>query len=384
VDDDVHAWDPAPLPLNITSYLYPDQTYQGYIRNALRDPDTLPIGPKGAAPAPAPVTPRNITPFNVDALDSSESLTHTVPIDTNRAARFFAHWNAGDVDLKLRAPDGTNYTPKDSHGSTYLKADIGSFAGYAIPQAQPGNWSVVVTRLDHGTDPVTVTTYADLDADLQLNASTDHASYPLAAPVIISATLSDKTTAASVSAQIEWLGDGSSPRGSPIEIDLPERAPGTYTNTTMNLKRGGYYLVRVKATGAGLAREREMVFAVSPQTAAFAGPATVQVEGAPGHYSELVVDTQINAARAGAFALAATLRDPSGRVVVSLTEPITLTAGTLSASIAIPGRDLRARDIDGPYTIDLNLMDASWAAVSVDRQIHAATTDAYSATDFAP
>ena len=39
VDTDVHAWDPAPVPFNITSYLYPAQTYDRFIRNALRDPD---------------------------------------------------------------------------------------------------------------------------------------------------------------------------------------------------------------------------------------------------------------------------------------------------------------------------------------------------------
>jgi hypothetical protein len=52
------------------------------------------------------------------------------------------------------------------------------------------------------------------------------------------------------------------------------------------------------------------------------------------------------------------------------------------ASISIPGRDLRARGIDGPYTVDLTLMDASWAAVPVDEAVKAVTTDAYRANDF--
>ena len=90
----------------------------------------------------------------------------------------------------------------------------------------------------------------------------------------------------------------------------------------------------------------------------------------------------MNAARTGAFALSATLRDAKGQLATSLTEPITLTTGTQPVSISIPGSTLRAAGIDGPYSIDLILMDASWTAVQVDEAPKALTTDAYRASDF--
>ncbi|HEX7588910.1 MAG TPA: hypothetical protein VF478_11385, partial [Anaerolineae bacterium] len=96
----------------------------------------------------------------------------------------------------------------------------------------------------------------------------------------------------------------------------------------------------------------------------------------------LVVDTSVNATRAGAFALSATLHDAKGQLVTALTEPITLTTGTQAVSISIPGRDLRAVGIDGPYIVDLILMDASWTAVQVDEEPKVLTTEAYRAIDF--
>ena len=45
-------------------------------------------------------------------------------------------------DYTYLAPDGARYTPEDFHQATYLKADIGSFIGYAIPRAQAGNGDV--------------------------------------------------------------------------------------------------------------------------------------------------------------------------------------------------------------------------------------------------
>jgi hypothetical protein len=96
----------------------------------------------------------------------------------------------------------------------------------------------------------------------------------------------------------------------------------------------------------------------------------------------LVIEADMNVARTGAFALAATLRGPEGQLITSLTAPLMLAAGPQTGSLAIPGRDIRARGIDGPYTVDLILMDASWAAVQVDEMQKVLTTDAYLASDF--
>lgn len=381
VNSDVHAWNPTPLPFNITSYLYPEQTYDRFLRNALRDPDTRPIG-FAAVPVPA-TAPRNTTPMFADTLRASDTATRTVEIDAARTVRFVTRWTSGDVSLNLRAPDGTRYSSNDFHQATYLKADIGSFIAYSIPRAQAGTWTLTVNRTDKGKDPITVTTYADLDSDLRLSIGTDRAAYPLGASPVISATLSNRTAGVDISARVEWLGDGKSPRGNPTLVKLiAEGEPGNFAEILTGLNRPGYYLARVTARGQGFARERQILFSISPHNAQLMPGARVRTDGAAGNYKSLVAEAPVSVTRAGAFAVAATLRDKSGQVILSLTAPVTFATGSQTATVVIPGRDLRARGIDGPYTIDLNLMDISWAAVQVDEVLKAVTTDAFRSSEF--
>ncbi|MBI5301818.1 MAG: hypothetical protein HY868_06760 [Chloroflexi bacterium] len=376
LNSDAHDWNPTPLPFNITAYLYPIQTYERYLRNSLRDPDARPIG-FAAAPVD-PLAPRNMTPMNVDSLRASATVTRTVMLDANRSARFIARWDRGDVELKLRAPDGTRYEPNAPRDATYLKADIGSFIGYAIPRAQPGTWQVTATRLDKASAPMVLTTYTDLDADVRLNIGVNRTWYQAGSPVVITATLSNRVTGADVRVKLQWLGDGASPRGTSTETRLlAEGAPGSYAQTINDLTRGGYYLARVTARGTGFAREQQILFAISPQTASFDGAPRARAES-----DALVIESEVNVVRAGEYALAATLWSAQGERVLSLTAPMRLMPGSQVASIAIPKRDLRARGIDGPYTIDLMLMDASWTAIPLDESLKALTTDAYRVSEF--
>jgi len=71
-----------------------------------------------------------------------------------------------------------------------------------------------------------------------------------------------------------------------------------------------------------------------------------------------------------------------GNLAASLTTPMTLQAGAQSVTLMIPGTEIRARGIDGPYNIELILMDAAWAAVPTDELPKAVATDAWRASDF--
>lgn len=394
LNSDLHDWQPAPLPFNLTGYLYPEATYQQFIRNALRDPDARPIG-LTATPVDA-LAPRNHTPLNVDLLNAGATMTRTILLDTNRAARFIARWDRGDVNVTLRAPDGTTYTPDNVRESvesdevnlerigktnlldaTYLKTGLGNFIGYAIPRAQTGVWSLVASRIDKDREPMQLTTYADLDSDVRLNVKTDRAWYLPGAPVVLEASMTNRDANADVRAQIEWLGDGATPRGKPIDtLLLQEGAPGLFADAITGLTRGGYYLARIIARGNDYARERQLLFAVSPQTASFVADVTTRADK-----TALTINAAVNVKRAGDFAIGATVKSARGQLIASLTAPFTLDAGAQNVSIAIPGREIRARGIDGPYSIELVLMDATWTAVQVD-EVKSLLTDPYRASDF--
>jgi hypothetical protein len=359
---DAHDWNPSPLPFNITAYLYPAQTYERYIRNGLRDPDARPLG-FAAAPV-EPLPPRNTAPLSVDTLRAGATITRAIVIDANRAARFFARWDRGDVEMKLRAPDGSRYEPNAPRDATYLKADIGSLIAYSIPRAQVGTWLLTATRLDKDSEPMALTLYADFDADLRLNIGADRAWYDLGAPVVITATLSNRASGADVRAQLQWLGDGATPRGAAREIKIAETMPGFYTQTISDTRRGGYYLLRVSARGAGFARERQMLFSVSPKTAIFTGTQRAHKED-----DAWIIEADVEIARAGEFALSAILRNSKGEVILALTAPQALKQGAQTATITIPGRDLRGRA--GAHSVDLILLDAAWTAVPVDESLNA-------------
>jgi hypothetical protein len=189
-----------------------------------------------------------------------------------------------------------------------------------------------------------------------------------------------------VRATIQWLGDGVSPRGDPIEFKLPENPmPGAYDLEINDLIRGGYYLVRFTARGSGFERETQTIFAISPASAQFEriiSPAPrARVEGTPGNYSALIIESTVTAPRPGSFAVAVTLH-AQGKVVASLTSPLTLEPGLQTVSVSIPGRDIRVRGIDGPYTVNLTLLDTNWAAIQIDELTNILTISDYHVNDF--
>jgi len=406
-DADLHAWNPTAQFFEPTSFLYPAQTYERFIRNALRDPDARPMGPS-AAPL-EPIQPRNITPMNVDTLAAGQTITRAIAIDANRAARFFARWDRGDMNIELRAPDGTRYTSANFRDATYLKADIGSFIGYAIPRAQTGVWQLIASRADPGRDSLKLTAYADLDADTRLDASSDQLWYKLGAPIALNASLSNRASGAEVRVRVQWLGDGVSPRGDAETYRFDDKGSGNYQLILNSgdgshavaglgvpvrsaqgaslgaqpalLSRGGYYLARITAHAAEFDRERELLFSIAPDTAKLEGTPRARVDGTPGNYSALVIEAEVNASRPGDFALGVTLR-AGDQVIASVTAPLALKAGTQTVSVEIPGRDIRARGFDAPYTVDLVLMDATWAAVPIDAQNKVLTIPQYRANDF--
>jgi hypothetical protein len=296
------------------------------------------------------------------------------------------------VNIELRAPDGTRYTPTNFRDATYLKADIGSFIGYAIPRAPAGIWQLVATRADPGRDALKLTSYADLDADLQLTTSSDQLFYKSNSPIILTASLSNRASGADVRARVQWLGDGVLPRGEPMEFRFDDKGSGNYQlqivtssdgvgTQPATLSHSGYYLARITAHAAGFDRERELLFSIAPDTAKIEGAPRARADGTPGNYSALVIETEVNASRPGNFALGVTLR-AQNQVIASITAPVTLKAGTQTLSVAIPGQDIRARGLDAPYTVDLILMDASWAAVQIQALDKVLTINEYRAIDF--
>lgn len=385
VNADLHAFEPSAIPFDLTSYLYPADTYTRYLRNALRDATNAPIGSEVASPTslsiPGLPGPGNHTPVVTTRLRASETVTQTVTLDASTHARFIAYFPGGDLDLSLKGPDGKTYSSsgtsilqqaagKAQNGALALKADIANFFGYSLSGTAPGNWSLVLTRKDNGTAPLDVTTYVDLDAARRLDAGVNRNNIRLGESVTITATVSLPTPDLNLSARIAV--PAAQPGGAFSYVDLPltNNGGGAYS-AFFTPPRGGYYPVFVTATAPDFARGTEFLFAVNPGGARLRpGPSVVIQRDGSGRISALEFDVEFDAQRADNFALGASLNSANGDSIERFTTPVQAASGANTVTLKFDGSALTS---PGPYSLDLTLLDTTWAAVQVDEIKNAAT-----------
>ena len=228
INADLHDWSPQAVPFEFTAYLYPRDTWERYLRNALRNNDNAPIGSEIATSPPAPLlqgeggnaaalsilpSPKgkgiggegapilpspfgrgvggegnlasannggggevsNHTPVVTEKINAGETVTRTVLIDENTSARFIAYYPGGKINFSIVAPDGKKYEPSalpndNGAGVLSLSTDIAHFSGYEVKNALVGTWQMILRRTDGGGDAIEVSTYVELDAPLTLNA----------------------------------------------------------------------------------------------------------------------------------------------------------------------------------------------------------------------
>lgn len=387
VDDDLHAFEPTAIPFDLSSYLYPADTYVRYLRNALRDATNAPIGSEVSTPTTSPtkgaLPARNHTPVVTAPLQAGGSVTRTVTLDTNTHARFIAYFPGGELDFSLVSPDGKEYNSSGNsildqvsgqagNGAISLKADIASFLGYSVADAAPGTWSLVLTRKDKGTAPLNVTTYVDLDAPFRLDAVVNEDNILLGTGLTITATVNVPAATLVVNAHI---GVPAQAQGKPftfVDVPLVNRGGGKFSADWIP-PLGGYYPVFVSASGPEVQRGTEFVFSVSPGGAKLGNsPAVDVLRDASGHMTSIEIDVPVEARRAGSYILAASLTAASGSTAARLAFPLELSSGAASIPITFTASDLQT---PGPYTLDLTLLDSTWAAIQIDATKNAAAIE---------
>jgi len=363
VNDDLHDWTPQPVPLDLSSYLYPRNTYERYLRNALRNPGNAPLGIEIAeSPAPrlaADFVP-NHTPVVTAPLAAGQRAVRTVVIDANESARFIAYYPGGEVEFSLTAPNGKTYEPSDlprddDSGVTSLSTDIASFTGYAVDDAQPGEWRMTLTRKDKGSTPLDVSTFADLTAPrkIQLPKLEWGQQVGAARTISVQAPIGGKVTARIAIPSTE-------PGGAFTFQDLPllddgahddgAAQDGEYANHFAP-EHAGWYVVQTNASGLGWERGAEGLFAVDATGAQLGSEAKPQVTG-----DKVLYKVEVQAERQGPFLLSARLQGQSYVMPLHLVAGKNLVQLLFDASLLTSGKG----------TLDLMLMDGQWAAVPID------------------
>lgn len=371
-NSDLHAYNPEALPVNLNSYLYPRDTYDRYLRNALRDPTNAPIGSEIASTPPFVNSSRapanslagkdtlNHTPLVTGEMNAGETLTRTVTIDKNTSARFVAYFPGGDIDFDLIAPDGTRYTSGDTpvssdNGALHLKADIASFNGYNIKNAAAGEWKLALTRTDNGADPLNVSTFAALDGARGIKMHPINEA-SVNQPLEIRVSADAPPPEMSVTARIAV--PSATPGGAFSFVELPLIKKQEDYVADFVPPHGGWYLVTVNGIGTDYARGTEEVFFVNPKDAQLNSDATVAVEK-----GQVTFSVGINAARAGDYAVSARLVGKDNQNIQTVT-PVTLQSGNNLVPLSFATKELAP----GAQPLDLILLDANWTAGKLDER----------------
>jgi pimeloyl-ACP methyl ester carboxylesterase len=401
---DVHGWAAGTMEFGLSSYLWPDDTYRGYLRNPLRFGVSLAESEPPVAPGDRPVTGQR-TPYVFGELAPGQIISHTVTVDPAQRARFILLWRAGEVGFHLVDPSGRKVDPgtaAEDEGVDYydLQAEIfANLAVYAVDDPTPGRWTLVLdgTELKRTTD---YGAYVEVDGAVELHASTDAPAYRPGAEMRVRAAFErngQPITGARVEARvagldappIRLLDDGA--HGDGLAGD------GVYANLMRAPPTGGYYPVvvtaqglvvgalapqkrtKVRTTNVSAERGATIIVVVKPDSARLTGAFAEQAEDADGdgHFDRLWVDVGVQVAQPGDFGVSVGLAG-----VTTTTLPVQLTVGQHTVSVPISGRAIAYSARDGPYTVNVTLMDTSGAAVEVDAAPAALRTRPYRWSDF--
>lgn len=379
VNADLHDWNPQAVPLEFTAYLYPGDTWERYLRNALRNHDNAPLGSEVQTP---PLTPllqgegnsnlpspagkevgeqvpvSNHTPVVTQKIDAGGVVTCTVLIDDNKSARFIAYFPDGHVDFSIVAPDGKKYKPEplrreQNDGVLSLSTDLANISSYRVKNAQVGTWQLILERTDRGGEPIDVTTYVELDSPRRLVAYQDRAPADE-----MRALVTPGASDVKISARV---GIPSAEHNAPYKLvplpDPVEDARGPHTKLPFTTP--GWYPVFVSARGDGFERETEFLYNVPADTITFQPGLALKIgQDSTAPNQNVPLSIGVAAKKAGRFALAAQIRDENDRVVARSFTPVTLGAGEqrIPFSLLVP-------EPAAWYTLQLMLYDADWAAM---------------------
>ena len=395
--DDLHAWSDETILLGLPSFLWPRRTYDAYIRNPLRlGPDAaLPsVSEPPPTPLPLPDPPLH-SPFYSGEVGPGQTVTSTVLVDTAGETRFYLRSQGGPLTFSLVDPQGQRLDGETIEGrGEYLDLGFADAQAYLVPQAQPGEWQVVVGRPLDASGSVRFTGFAALTSPLRLSIGTAPQWGSEGEPAAITATLRSGELAvprARVEAEIgrpdmqvdrlALFDDGEHGDG--------ESGDGTYGASYRPPALGGYYTLFVTATGSfqgrAFARTAERLFAVSPGTAELSGRyAEAGLDSDhDGRYEGLTLEVGVDAHIGGSYLLAATLADRQGREIARAVAPCTLNPGPQTVALQFLGSAIARSGVDGPYVVSrVVLLDEAGAAVPLQEARSVLTTRSYRCQDF--
>lgn len=339
----------------------------------------------------------NARPQSTDSrygtVQSSETLTFTLPIDESGQSVFYIGWSDGVLDFTLNQPDGTLIDPAyaQANGNIVQYSQTLTptewtprMAGYVFTNTLPGLWTLNITGNSVGPSGIKFLTAAGFQSERKLVLSTDAQIYRPGDTAVLQAQLSNGSgglTGATVTADIR--------RASITDtVTFTEQSSGFYTANYVIPDEPGLIFATVKASGndGALAYSRSgglllMVARDSLQLTGEYSDGPNDSDG-DGRNDTLEVQVGVNALLAGDYTLSANL-EKNGQIIASSASPVNLGVGSQTVSLSFSGDAIRLAGLNGPFTLtNLNILDHAAGDLPVVTANNVWTTGSYNWGDF--
>ena len=222
------------------------------------------------------------TPIVNGVVTPGQTVTRELTVDASGASLFFTAWTEGELNVILRAPDGTEVTPATAgadpslvrYESAVNSVAYPAYAAYYFANTLPGPWQVVITSDRNDGVVIPFAAYAVMEANRRLSVVKDAALHQAGGTAIITATLLTGEQAidgAGIVAVVER------PDAITETLQFESLGSGEYVARFQLPNVGGYYTVAVRARGSDqgqeFTREVNFLLAVSTADAQFTGAA---------------------------------------------------------------------------------------------------------------
>lgn len=326
-------------------------------------------------------------------LNSGQSISLPLQIDTNNQTIFTLSWHTGTLDFTLERPDGQLIDPVyAANNPDEVAYSLGSGGGDALPAAtyvftntMSGEWSLLVDATNLGAPTTNFLTFAAMQANRTLSAGTDKYYYAPNETAVLTATLEingSGLTGMSVSAEIKRTDGGTD------SLSLSDQGGGNYLSGYLVPNAPGYLEITITAegndNGVDFTRQTDLLAVVMAQDAQFAGDYDDQPEDEDGDglYEVLNFTLDVNVFNAGDYLVSALLVSNTGQRISSASVGASLSSGSATLTLPFNGDEIRSAQINGPYIVtDLQIIEIiSGVPSQIANNIY--TTPAYAWNQF--
>lgn len=305
-----------------------------------------------------PVVPLSMVAVHSGMILGEGSVSHTVPISSASGSKFALEASAAVVSFALQTPDGTVITPASTNDNADIRYEEGggSFC-YSIANPVAGQWTLVATCGDTGTNAVDYTAVAFEKSPLSFTI--ESASFVRTNEAVT--ILGRLTTEGSGVPGAAVAGRVYAPDGTTNVVTLADdglhgdgmAGDGVYGVRVSDTRQIGVYGVDLRASGvqtAGEAFERvgtgQITFTAFSPVAELTDVYTdygIDLAPTNGLIDEFVIEVGVLVKEAGAFVVAGVLAGTNG---------VGITSATAEAETAEPGEQTVLLRFDAPTIYD--------------------------------